>query len=95
MNLPGGYYEFDAEGKMILPEPLNGPQSDGYFYIDNVKQIGWRLHKYNGNYYYVAAHNKYITNKTAYLAKADLESVGLNLPAGYYEFDAEGKMILQ
>ena len=76
-----------------MPEPLNGPQADGYFYIDNVKQTGWKLYEYNGDYYYVAAHNKYITNKSAYLAKADLAALGL--PAGYYEFDAEGKMITE
>jgi hypothetical protein len=94
VGLPAGWYEIDAEGKMIIPEPLNGPQAEGYFYIDNVKQLGWKLYEYEGAYYYVASHNKYITSKTAYLTKADLAVVGLDLPAGYYEFDAEGKMIL-
>ena len=93
--MPSGYYEFDAEGKMIMPEPLNGPQADGYFYIDNVKQLGWKLYEYNGDYYYVAAYNKYITSKSAYLANKDFIAIGLNLPSGYYEFDAEGRMIIK
>ena len=95
LNLPSGYYEFDAEGKMIMPEPLNGPQADGYFYIDNVKQLGWKLYEYNGSYYYVAAHNKYVTNKSVYLANKDFAEVGLNLASGYYEIDAEGKLIIK
>ena len=94
LNLPSGYYEFDAEGKLIIPAPKNGPQADGYFYIENEKQLGWMLYEYEGAYYYVAAYNKYITNRSAYLAKSDFAVVGLDLPSGHYEFDENGKLII-
>ena len=93
LNLPAGKYSFDAEGKMIIPPPINGPQADGYFYVDNVKQTGWKLHEYEGNYYYVAAYNKYVVDAYATLSAADLAQYGLDLPAGKYYFDAEGKLI--
>ena len=92
-GLPVGYYEFDADGKMIMPEPLNGPQADGYFYIDDVKQVGWKVYEYDGAYYFVASCNKYVTNKTTYLDATVL--AGTDLPVGYYEFDAEGKMVVK
>ena len=83
---------FGADGKMVI----NCGPVGGYFYDENGFMLhGWKLYEYNGEYYYVATNNMYITNKEVYLSKADLESVGLNLPGGYYEFDAEGKMILQ
>ena len=93
INLPVGWYEFDAEGKLIMPEPKNGPQDDGYFYINNVQQKGWKVYEYNGDYYYVASYNKYVTGKRMYLDSTVL--AGVDLPVGYYEFDAQGKMILK
>ena len=95
LNLPSGYYEFDGEGKMIyeISEPKNGPQADGHFYIDDVKQTGYKLVEFNGSYYYIADFNKYLVNDTWYLSSSTLKALGLNLPSGNYEFDAEGKMI--
>ena len=78
---------------MIIPPPINGPQADGYFYVDNVKQTGWRLHEYEGNYYYVGSGNKYVVNGTATLTKEELAKFGLDIPAGKYYFDAEGKLV--
>ncbi|MBO5511149.1 MAG: hypothetical protein J6B24_05385 [Clostridia bacterium] len=94
LNLRSGNYEFDTEGKMIIPEPKNGPQADGFFYIDDVKQTAYQLIEFDGNYYYIGDFNKYITNKTYYLSSSMLRSVGLELRSGNYEFDAEGKMIV-
>ena len=93
LDLRSGNYEFDAEGKMIIPEPKNGPQADGFFYIDDVKQTGYKLVEFNGSYYYIADFNKYLVNDTWYLSSSTLKALGLNLPSGNYEFDAEGKMI--
>ena len=90
--LPSGKYEFDSEGRMIIPEPKNGPQADGYFYINNVKQKGWKVYEYEGNYYYVASGNKYYVSKRVYLDSTVL--AGIDLPAGWYEIDAEGKVIV-
>ena len=95
-DVPAGKYEFDAEGKMIIviPEPKNGPQADGTFYINDVKQAGYKLVEYNGDYYFVGDYNKYIVNKTQYLSVARLNAVGLDLPAGNYQFDSTGKLVL-
>ena len=92
MTIPDGWYNFDAEGKLIVPDTKNGPQDDGFFYIDSVKQNGWKIYKYEGNYYYVASGNKYVKNARMYLSTevwADM-----TLPAGWYNFDAEGKLII-
>ena len=96
-NVPAGEYEFDAEGKMIIviSEPKNGPQADGFFYIDDVKQTGYQLIEYNGDYYFIADFNQYVVNKTVTLTRARLASVGLDLPTGQYAFGADGKLILE
>ena len=86
--LQKGYYEFDANGKMIL---LNGPVN-GFFYKNGVKQLAYQLVEYMGNYYYISDGHKLAMNTRLYLKKA-LE--GTDLSAGYYEFDADGKMILR
>ena len=90
-----GKYYFDAEGKLVLPEVKNGPQADGFFYINDVKQTGYKLIEYNGDYYFIADFNKYVVNKTVTLTRARLASVGLDLPTGQYAFGADGKLILE
>ena len=70
----------------------NGPQADGYLYIDDVKQLAYQLVEYEGNYYFISDGNKYVAGKTAYVAATHMKALGLS--AGYYEFDATGKMIL-
>ena len=82
-----GYYYFDAEGHLTS---INGPQSDGYFYINNEKQTAYKLCAYEGNYYFVAEYNKYAVNQTRYLSADNLEGTGYS--AGYYYFDTDGKM---
>jgi hypothetical protein len=95
LDLVAGKYYFDAEGKLVIPEPKNGPQADGYFYVNDVKQTGYKLLEYNGNYYFVGDYNKYAVNKFVTLTRARLDEAGLtDVPAGKYEFDAEGKMII-
>lgn len=87
-GLKAGYYEFDAEGKMIL---LNGPYN-GYFYKDGVKLLAYQLVEFEGNYYYISDGNRLAMNTRLYLNKV-LEGTGL--PSGYYEFGADGKMIIE
>ena len=36
-NLSAGLYEFGADGKMIVTAQKNGPQDDGYFYINGAR----------------------------------------------------------
>ncbi len=86
--VPAGYYEFDADGKMLV---LNGPNADGFFYINGVKQLSYQLIKYQGNYYFINDYNKYATDKMLYLNAEYLVGTGLN--PWYYTFDTEGKMV--
>ena len=92
MPIAPGWYEFDAEGKMIIPPPKNGPQDDGYFYIDNYKQNGWKIYEYEGAYYYVASKNMLVKNKSMYIDSKVWEN--MPIAPGWYYFDADGKMIL-
>jgi len=88
-GLKAGYFEFGADGKMILP---HGANADGYFYLNGVKQLAYQLIEFEGDYYFISDYNKYVVNKRIYLPAATLEGTGLK--AGYFEFGADGKMIL-
>ena len=84
-----GYYEFDDLGRMIFK---NGPDADGYFYLNNEKQKAYKLIDFEGDYYFVAEYNKYAKNQRRYLNASMVE--GTDFAVGYYNFDADGKMIL-
>ena len=102
-GLPAGYYEFDADGKMILEtekpdEEVKHGVIDGYLYINGEKQLAYQLVEFEGNFYYVSDGNKLAANTRVYLNKAvegKTFSDGTPIQKGYYEFDAEGKMILK
>ena len=89
-GLKAGYYDFGADGKMILK---HGADADGFFYIKGVKQSAYQLiQDDNGDYYFIAEYNKYVVNATKYMSAERLNGTGLK--AGYYDFDATGKMII-
>ena len=88
--LPAAKYTFDAEGKLMklegLHEDLNGNLC---YYVDYVKNYAG-LVEVDGSYYYIASDLKAVKNCTYYVTKTnDLK------PAGYYTFDADGKMIIK
>ena len=87
-GLPAGRYTFDAEGKMII----NHGVVDDYLYINGVKQKAYQLIFFEGNYYFVNDYDKIIKNKSFPLTAKFTAQYGL--PEGKYEFDAEGKMII-
>ena len=86
-----GYYEFAADGKMIVPELKHGVVGD-YLYINDVKQTRYKLIDFEGSYYFVDEGDKILKNTRVFLSSTFVK--GTDLAAGYYEFDAEGKMIL-
>ncbi len=88
-DLVEGYYEFGADGKMVIK---NGAWSDGFFYIDNVRQSAYKLINYEGNYYFISDGHKYVKNVTVYLNYKFMEGSGYG--EGFYTFDSEGKMII-
>ena len=89
-----GYYDFDEDGKMIL---LNGVVGD-YYYINGIIQKGWMLFKWEGNYYFNEYYNV-ARDKKVYLSdvfvSGHTDPDGNPLAPGYYQFDADGKMIIE
>ena len=88
-ELKVGYYDFDAEGKLIM---LNGPVGD-YFYKNNVRLKAYQLVEFEGNYYFINDSNKLAKNKRLYMSQRFVE--GTDLEVGWYNFDADGKMIIE
>ena len=88
--LKAAKYTFDAEGRLMklegLHEDLNGNLC---YYVDYVKNYAG-LVEVDGSFYYIASDLKAVKNCTYYVTKAN------NLkPAGFYTFDAEGKMVIK
>ena len=70
----------------------NGPNEDGYFYLDGVKQRAYQIVEFEGDYYYIGDYNKYLVNQRVFITESMLE--GTTFTAGYYTFGPDGKMIL-
>ncbi len=89
-----GRYDFDENGKMVL---LNGPV-DGYFYINGVKQPSYKLFYYEGGYYCTTDYQKLVVGKRAFLSAKMVDGIvltdGMLMGEGYYNFDENGRMIL-
>ena len=88
--LKAAKYTFDAEGRLMklegLHEDLNGNLC---YYVDYVKNYAG-LVEVDGSFYYIASDLKAVKNCTYYVTKTnDLK------PAGYYTFDADGKMVIK
>ena len=88
--LKAAKYTFDAEGRLMklegLHEDLNGNLC---YYVDYVKNYAGLI-EVDGSFYYIASDLKAVKNCTYYVTKTnDLK------PAGYYTFDADGKMVIK
>ncbi len=81
---PADTYEFGADGKMVIYEGI----VNGYYYVAGVKTEAG-LVKIGESYYYAAEGGKIVTSQMYEITKTnDL------LPAGIYEFDADGKIVM-
>ena len=99
--LPAGFYDFGADGKMlnpptVTPDPDPDPEvkngivsEDGelYYYVDGVKTYAGLI-QIDGDYYYVNSSCKVVTTPHYWVNRSN----GL-LPAGFYDFGADGKMV--
>lgn len=85
-------YEFDAEGRLILPDDTcNGIVKDGdiwYYYVSGVKTYAGLI-QLDGSYYYVKSDAQVIHGQSYYVSKTN----GL-MPQGRYSFDDEGRMVV-
>jgi glucan-binding YG repeat protein len=84
-DLPEGKYEFGADGKM-----LQGivEKNGGLYYYENGKGVEKGLLEYNGGYYFSEYAGKLRTSESFYAWVSSCD-----LPAGVYEFGADGKML--
>ena len=103
--LPAAFYNFDAEGKMTdapIPTPDPDPNPDPnpevkngivsedgelYYYVDGVKTYAGLI-QIDGDYYYVNSYCKVITSQRYWVSKTNNL-----LPATFYTFGADGKMV--
>ena len=86
---PGCYY-FDAMGRLVIQ---NGPQANGYFYLNGIRQKAYQLIEWNGDYYFINDGHKYARNIRLYLGQQFVE--GSELAPGCYDFDDSGKLVLK
>ena len=88
---PGMHY-FDAEGRMFVPDTVNGKRAivaeNGklYFTIDGVKMVNG-LYELDGAYYFARYDGTLVTNGSAYAETTELSG------NGWYGFGANGKLI--
>ena len=90
--MAAGTYNFDADGKLSMPDVKeNGivkeTEDTWYYYVDGVKTYAGLI-EIDGDYYYVKSNCEVIHGRDYYVSKTN------NLmPAGKYTFDANGKMV--
>ena len=93
--IPEGKYTFDAKGRMMDPPAPEDPTKSGiveengalYYYESGVKVYAGLI-QIDGDYYYVNSSCKVVTTKHYWVNRPnDL------LPAGFYDFGEDGKML--
>lgn len=95
--VPNAYFYFDADGKMIVKEGI----ADDTYYINGVSvKPFYGLVEWNGDFYYVDAEGtnaKIIKGQRKYVRTTNSLTFadGTPVASGYYEFDADGKMIVK
>jgi uncharacterized repeat protein (TIGR02543 family) len=93
--MAAGFYDFGADGKMIDPPVVKDPTKNGiveedgtlYYYVDGVKSYAGLI-EIDGDYYYVNSSCKVVTTYHYWVNHTN----GL-MPAGFYDFGTDGKMI--
>ena len=93
--IPVGYYDFDANGKMVIKDgPVNG-----FFYKNNARVKAYQLVEHNGDYYFINDGHQLARNTRLYMSeqfvKGKTFADGTPIPVGYYDFDADGKMVIK
>ena len=93
-GIKGGMYYFDANGKMVVPDTVNGVKKivteDGklYFTIDGARMYSG-LYELEGAYYYALSNGQLVVDGVAYIDAKPLKD-----DEGWYGFDADGKLIM-
>ena len=95
INVPTEEPDTEAPDTPVEPEPVkNGLviDADGEirYYVDGVATYAGLVQDAEGNYYYINSGKKAVKNSTYGISEARANGL---LPAGTYEFGADGKMI--
>ncbi len=90
-----GAYEFDENGKMIMREGIVG----NYIYKNNVQQKAYQLVEVDGDFYFIGDRHEIVKNKRIYLNEERINGLtyadGTPITVGYYNVDADGKLIIE
>jgi hypothetical protein len=89
-----GYYEFDAEGKMIVKQGFH----DDQYYVNGIPLPAYYgLIEVDGYFYYLNDNGKPVKNMRKYVNKTNglTFADGTAIPKDYFYFDAEGKMVIE
>ena len=95
-DIKGGMYYFGTDGKMVIPDTVNGKKEivaeDGklYFTIDGARMYSG-LYELDGAYYYASSNGQLVVNDVAYINATPLKDED---GEGWYCFNAEGKLIM-
>ena len=94
-GINGGMYYFGADGKMVIPDTVNGEKkivAEGgklYFTIDGARMYSG-LYELDGAYYYASANGQLVVNDVAYIDARLLKDED---GEGWYGFGEDGKLI--
>ncbi len=90
-----GYYNVDENGKLII---LNGIVGNNV-YKNNTKLKAYQLVEVDGDFYLIGDRHEIVKNKRIYLNEARINGLtyadGTPIAVGYYNVDADGKMIIE
>jgi hypothetical protein len=89
------YYDCGEDGVAAL---ANGSYGD-YLYINGVKQVRYQLVEFEGDFYFINDGDKIARNVKLFLSDKFVAGKtfadGRAIPAGYYYFGTDGKMVIE
>ncbi|MBO5332947.1 MAG: leucine-rich repeat domain-containing protein [Clostridia bacterium] len=90
-----GHYNVDADGKMIMLEGIIGNK----VYKNNTLLKAYQLVEVDGDFYFIGDRHEIIKGRKAYLSEERINGLtyadGTPIAVGSYEFDENGKMIIE
>ena len=93
--IKAGTYSFDENGKMVI---LNGVVGNN-IYKNNVQLKAYQLVEVDGAFYYIGNRHEIVKDKKVYIKAERLNGLTYEdstpLQAGWYNFDENGKMIIE
>ena len=89
-----GYYNVDENGKLIIINGIVGNK----IYKNNVQLKAYQLVEIDGDFYFIGDRHEIVKNQKIYLNEARINGLtyadGTPIAVGYYNVDADGKMII-